>query len=559
MSQTRQGVNQMKKAVIYARYSPGPNQTEYSIEGQLRECRAYAKREGFVIIQEYADRKKSGSRNIEKRTQFQKMVSDSASRQFEYVLIYSTDRFARSRYDSAIFKFQLRLNGVRVVSAKENIAEDASGILVESMLEGMAEFQSAKLSEDIKRGLKDRMLKFKFTGRSVPLGFRICEEKDYHIDPAKAKIIVQIYEMFLAGHKLKEIGEAVSKEYGLVIGNPCNYIGRILDNPEYIGTYTKGGSNVPNAIPRIVSDEMFERVRIIRDKKRKTPAAGRAYEEYILTTKLFCGHCNSMMVGTSGTGKAGKTYHYYGCPKSFKKNECFEEKCKEDNCKRKTCKKNDCTKKNIHKNWMEDFIVAKAEEQLTDENILLIAKTIADISKRAGNSYVISDLQSQLKENAKAMENLLKAIESGQHMDILSERISKKREEKIHLETLLAKEEMSRSELDEYEIRYFLNKLKEGGTMTPESRRALVAIFINKIVLYDNDPNDPNKRARIIFNASDRPVEIDYELLGEMESLENGEISEGERCSYMIADTPLNCVKSELMPIGDGFGFVCFI
>jgi len=117
----------MKKAVIYARFS-SHSQTEQSIEGQLRECYDFAKRSDITIVGEYIDRALTGT--SDKRPQFIKMIEDSKKKNFEYVLVYQLDRFARNRYDSANYKAKLKKNGVRVLSAKENITDDASGILV---------------------------------------------------------------------------------------------------------------------------------------------------------------------------------------------------------------------------------------------------------------------------------------------------------------------------------------------------------------------------------------------------------------------------------------------
>lgn len=134
------------KVVIYARFS-SHSQTEQSIEGQLKVCYDYAKSNNYTVIGEYIDRAQSGK--FDNRLEFQKMISDSDKHNFGGVLVYQLDRFARNRYDSAIYKAKLKKNGVRVLSAKENITDDASGILVEGVLESMAEYYSAELSQKI--------------------------------------------------------------------------------------------------------------------------------------------------------------------------------------------------------------------------------------------------------------------------------------------------------------------------------------------------------------------------------------------------------------------------
>lgn len=133
--------------VIYARYS-SHSQTEQSIEGQIAVCEEYAKRNDYAIVGTYIDRALSGTND--NRPQFKQMIEDSSKKIFEGVLVYQLDRFARNRYDSAIYKNKLKKNGVRVFSAKENISDDASGVLVESVFEGMAEYFSVELSQKVK-------------------------------------------------------------------------------------------------------------------------------------------------------------------------------------------------------------------------------------------------------------------------------------------------------------------------------------------------------------------------------------------------------------------------
>ena len=114
------------KAVIYAKYS-SDRQTEQSIEGQFRVCHEFAEKNDIVIIDEYIDRALSGT--TDKRPAFQKMISDSSSQHFEYVIVYKLDRFARNRFDSAIYKSKLKQNGVRVLSAMEGITDTPEALL----------------------------------------------------------------------------------------------------------------------------------------------------------------------------------------------------------------------------------------------------------------------------------------------------------------------------------------------------------------------------------------------------------------------------------------------
>ena len=177
--------------VIYARYS-SDNQREESIEGQLRECQAFATKNGISLLEPYIDRALSAK--TDNRPNFQKMIKDSAAKKFDVVIVWKLDRFARNRFDSAHYKSVLRKNGVKVVSATEAISEGAEGILLESMLEGMAEYYSAELSEKVVRGLTENALKCKYNGGTLPIGYTIDENQFFQIDPITAPAVLEAFK-----------------------------------------------------------------------------------------------------------------------------------------------------------------------------------------------------------------------------------------------------------------------------------------------------------------------------------------------------------------------------
>ena len=131
----------MKTAAIYARYS-SDNQTEQSIEGQLRVCEEYAQRNGIAVTDTYIDRAMTGTND--NRPEFQRMIKDSAEKRWEVILVYKLDRFSRNKYETAIHKKTLKDNGVKVISAMENIPDTPEGIILESLLEGMNQYYSAE-------------------------------------------------------------------------------------------------------------------------------------------------------------------------------------------------------------------------------------------------------------------------------------------------------------------------------------------------------------------------------------------------------------------------------
>ena len=146
----------MNKAVIYARYS-SDTQTEQSIEGQLRVCQQYAKANNILIVGTYIDRAMTGTNDL--RPDFQRMIKDSSKHQWDMVLVYKLDRFSRDKYESTIHKHTLKENGVKLVSAMENIPDSPEGIILESLLEGMNQYYSAELSQKVLRGMRESYLK----------------------------------------------------------------------------------------------------------------------------------------------------------------------------------------------------------------------------------------------------------------------------------------------------------------------------------------------------------------------------------------------------------------
>lgn len=297
------------KAVIYARFS-SDRQREESIEGQLRECHEYAKKNGITIVHEYIDRAVSASKDTEKRLDFLRMIRDSSKGQFEAVLVWKLDRFARDRYDSAHYKHLLKKNGVRVISATEPISDGPEGIILESMLEGMAEYYSAELSVKIKRGLKENALKGVNNGGRTAFGYQLVGKKDgpkhYEADPMTAPIVREIFNRYADGDTIKDIRDSLNAR-----GITTNYGGAfrystlslILGNRVYLGEYRYSDVVVEGGIPALVEKGVFDKVQARRNRNKRAPAAKKAADHYLLTTKLFCGDCGAIMAGESGTSR----------------------------------------------------------------------------------------------------------------------------------------------------------------------------------------------------------------------------------------------------------------
>lgn len=225
--------------VVYARYS-SDSQREESIEGQLRECREYADRNGMTVVGSYIDRALSAK--TADRPEFQRMIKDSAKGLFEIVLVWKLDHFSRDRYDSAHYKHILKKNGVKVVSAKEHISEGPEGIILESMREGYAEFYSAELSEKIHRGRKENTLKGKNNGGGIPLGYALDKQtQKLVIDPETAPLVVEIFTRYADGETVRSMIEDFNVR-GLTTRKgkafSMSSFNALLKNRKYIGAHT---------------------------------------------------------------------------------------------------------------------------------------------------------------------------------------------------------------------------------------------------------------------------------------------------------------------------------
>ena len=315
------------------------------------------------------------------------MIKDSSKGQFDVVIVWKLDRFARNRYDSAHYKNILKKNGVKVLSATEKISDDASGILLESMLEGYAEYYSAELAEKVKRGMTENALKGLWNGGQVPFGYKINAERKLYLDPINAPIVEEIFKMCNDGMTVKAIYNNLKERNVLrPNGKPLRYnaVRYILSNRTYIGEYNNSGVKIENSVPPIVSEELFNSVQLELAKNSHAPARHTAKDDYLLTTKLFCGKCGAMMVaqaGTSGTNK--KVHRYYACVRQ---------------------KKHKCDKKMLHKTKIEDYVVYETMQFLqNDEYIEYLSELIYNLQLQFTESTILPRLEDELKvkENGK--------------------------------------------------------------------------------------------------------------------------------------------------------------
>ena len=453
-------------AVIYARYS-SDRQREESIEGQLRECTEYANKNNLTLIGSYVDRALSA--RTDDRPDFQRMIADSAKGLFEVVLVWKLDRFSRDRYDSAHYKHILKKNGVRLISAKENISDGPEGIILESMLEGYAEYYSAELSQKIRRGQQDNARKCMNNGGNIPLGYYVDKATGrLAVNPETAPYVQELFRRYGNGERLSCL-QAEMKKQGLRSkrGNAYSVgvLSNLLKNRKYIGEYKYGKVIIPDGIPGIIDKELFERVQMRMAANKKAPARTKAEEEYLLTTKLFCGQCGRLMAGESGRGCKGIVYHYYKC----------------SGAKRKL----GCKKKAIRKNWIEDVVVKyTATQVLTDTVISRIADAIVIMQEQ--EDTVTPVLKQQLQQCETEIRNVMKAIRQGILTDSTRECLEELEQQRDSLRGSIAQLQLERRKFTKEEIVDWVGRYKDGNIHDPDYRREIIDTFVNSVFVYDD-------------------------------------------------------------------------
>ena len=471
------------KAAVYARYSCD-NQREESIEGQLRDIRAYCDRNDIDIVATYIDR--AYSAKSDNRPDFQRMIRDAAKRNFEIIIVWKLDRFSRNRYDSAKYKACLSKYNVRVVSAMEHIPKGSTGVLMETMLEGMAAYFSAELAEKVVRGHIENAHKCMYNGGKPAFGYKIVNMQ-YVPDPVYAPVVHEIFRMYDSGKTMKECAQYLT-EKGVAQTRrvDISFVNRVLHNRKYIGEYQYRDVVVPDGIPTLVPQDLFDNVQEKMKKNSRAPARHKAEDDYILTTKLFCGCCGAMMVGECGTSSTkGRTYHYYRCV----------------NTKRhKTC---NAKHKSVPKRPLEDAIIRAIMARIMDDSFVdALADAVVKLQSQESN--LLPALRKQLHDTEKSIANLLKAIEMGIINDSTKHRFDELEEAKKNLELQIVQEELSHPHFTREDVIYWLCRFRKTNTDVLEERQRLVDSFVNSIYIYDDD-------ILITFNYQDGSSRIPFE------------------------------------------------
>ena len=483
-------------AALYARVSSDRQDVDLSVAAQLRALKEYAKANGYSVAREYVDEAESG--RIADRPQFREMIDEGSRPKapFQVILVWKFSRFTRKREHAVAFKAQLRRKGIRVVSITEQAEDNATGRLLEGIIESVDEYYSENLGQEVTRGMREAASRGFFLGSKAPFGYTRVKVSDgvkdrptLEVDPVAAPIVKEIFESSRRGNGLAEICKELN---GRGITNrgrrwQKNVVHYLLTNEAYTGTAVWGVKSkdekagepvrVENAWPALVSRELFDAVQQgLHQRAPSVQRPGRVGSQYLLSGLLRCGVCGKSY---SAQGAKSGQFAYYVCSSLFREGAGA------------------CTARYLNASKVEDLVIEKVRERiLTEETITELVTLVAEeIDALAGEvNGRLTAINSELSDVETRLENLYQALETQQlPIEVLSPRILSL---KSRQDQLVAAREEAEFQLEQRraelptskEIKGYVEDFRalfQDGTF-PE-RKALIRNFVQGIEIVEDE------------------------------------------------------------------------
>lgn len=495
------------KNIIYARFS-SDNQRDESIDAQVRAIEEYCDKNNIRIVNKFIDRARSAT--SDKRPAFQKMIKfcESDVSGISMVIVHKLDRFSRDKYDSAMYKQKLKVKGIRVISVLENLENSSESVILESVIEGMAQYYSANLAREVAKGQKENALRCLHNGGDAPLGYDVAPDKTYLVNQEEAQAVKIIFDMYINGYSYSNIIDKLN-ELGFLTKHKNkfgkNSLHGILSNEKYTGIYVfnktqRKGVNgkrnghkqksedeiikVEGGMPQIIEKDVFLKAQEMMQKRKRAPGAHKATTLYLLTGIIKCGECAGYaMQRNKRKDKYGNDYISYRC-----------------GCRKQ---KRDCNNKEIKRDYLEEFVLTELEKHvLNDEAITALSKSLNERlrSKSNNNKEMLDNLKNKLDKINKEIENILNAIMNGIVNSILKDKLDELEQVKLNLESKINELyiESNGTELvniTEDQIRSMFRKFKEFVLTRnlPECKK-LISDYIKEVVVYRD-------HIEVIFNV----------------------------------------------------------
>lgn len=484
------------RAVIYARYS-SEKQKEASIEQQVNACMEYITRKGYSLIRVYSDSAKSASHNVEKRSDFLKLIEDAAYGEFDVVVSYALDRISREEHGGFYgYENALNKNSVRIEYATQVFDDGYGGEISKAVHVTMAAEYVAQLRKNVIRGMKDNVENGRYNGgRCVPIGIKIVGEgkknKRYAVDETVSPFIKEAFEMYVSGKTTGEIMEFLNDSgVRLSTGKKVSRdtVNRMLANPIYIGRRVSKFNNkvehkvytVEGVCEPIISEELWERTQICRAKRHYKGSTEAKKNKYILRGKLFCGLCGTEMIAESGRSANGNKYYYYICER------------------RKHGKGNErCKKQNIPKEQLENCILEIVTSRIWDEErIREYVRAAEDAIQKCEEDPEIEKLKAKIKSHMdkkkRAMQCYLDTADPEWYTMSKDEaRLIKECE--AELATRTRQNHIPKGAVDFLAQMRQLRDLWDAMMQTDEGRKRIIQTYVERIDVFDPSPDDPGK------------------------------------------------------------------
>ena len=508
----------MINVVGYARYS-SDNQREESIVAQERAIREFCQKNNYNLIKLYKDEAISGT-SIKDRTEFLELIEDSKKKEFQCVVVHKFDRFARNRYDHAIYEKKLNDNGVKLLSVLEQLNDSPESVILKSVLTGMNEYYSLNLSREVKKGLNENALNCIHNGGIPPLGYNLDEDRRYIINEIEAETVRIIYKLYIEGIGYASIAEQLNQMGRLnKLGKPFRKtsIRDILLNEKYTGIFVYGKKDghgkltgnevkIEGGIPQIISKEDFEKIQI-KMKNRKTGSRATAHETYYLTGVCTCGECGGRYSGgyRSRQRDGSITYGY--------------------TCINRKTKVNDCRNKPIRKEILEEFVFKTIKKEIFTEKRI---KSIASKVEKSVNEKIlkkaqeVKKLESEIQKIKDKIDRLLEIFLDNK----ISKEVFEKKNNELERELFLLTQEKNKisasKKINRESIEAFIRNFK--ANFNKENiKKAIIETFVKEIKVYetyveivlrlfpmyiDRNGGDDESRTRVRNYNDYRPLQV---------------------------------------------------
>ena len=478
-----------------------------SIDAQIRAIEEYADKNDIKIVNKFIDRAKSAT--SDKRPAFQEIIKfcEADTTGISMVIVHKLDRFSRDKYDSAMYKQKLKVKGIRVVSVLENLDNSPESLILESVIEGMAQYYSANLAREVAKGQKENALKALHNGGDAPLGYDVAFDKTYLVNEEEAQAVKIIFDMYVNGYSYSNIIDKLNDlGYKTKRGNKFgkNSLHGILSNEKYTGVYVfnktqRKGVNgkrnghkqksddeiikVEGGMPQIIDREVFLQAQEMMQKRKKAPGSHKATTLYLLTGLIRCGECGHAMQGNRRKDKYGNDYISYRC-----------------GCRKQ---KRDCKNKEIKRDYLEEFVLTELEKHvLNDEAIPVLSKALNERLKTKSNDNheMLTNLRNKLEKVNKEIENILNAIMSGIVNNVLKNKLDELEKVKLNLELKINElsvesDDVVSVDITEDQIRSMFGKFKDFVLTRnlPECKK-FIGDYIKEVIVYKD-------HIEVVFNV----------------------------------------------------------